>query len=247
AWGESFGKAVRNATTPLRKMFNLFSQDQAKGWEAFQIGGRIAVLKLKLVFAEFMKWLGKKFGELWDFMGSKAAYVIKKRLLTAGKRLLTAGVPDVMGMKDRAAKSLEKMGILSPAPDAPFGGGMKGTRSEMAALIKELNKRLAEVGDEVKGKGAAAGGPDKPFDIGAAFLKAMGPKASKVVGDEKTRGVKTGKTAGFEFSSFAGLWQQTQAKLGKEQDRLVKLAEKDAVVQNKILTAVEDIPLARWA
>ena len=242
-WGEAIGAAIRNVTGPMKLLIRGLAKDTQGTWQVITAGFSLGIAKLKVMVMDFVAWFMGVLDKVLDKVVARIIVKLKEAYPSMPFADETRGILAIA--KGDAGRDVGR-GF------ANIVGAMAGRKPvtefdeparQTSVKVVEAQKRFAEALEALRKKtqGGLAGplaGGEKPGDLlQRLFDAAAGPAKA----EKKKQGPQ------FEFSSFAGLWQQTQAKLGKEQDRLVKLAEKDAVVQNRILTAVEDIPLARWA
>ena len=238
-WGEAIGAAIRNVTGPMKLLIRGLAKDTQGTWQVITAGFSLGIAKLKVMVMDFVAW----FMGVLDKVVARIIVKLKEAYPSMPFADETRGILAIA--KGDAGRDVGRgfaniVGAMAGRkPVTEFDEPARQTSVKMV----EAQKRFAEALEALRKKtqGGLAGplaGGEKPGDL----LQRLFDAAAGGVAEKEKK-----KEPGFEFSSFAGLWQQTQSKLGKEQDRLVKLAEKDAVVQNRILTAVEDIPLARWA
>ncbi|HUT90171.1 MAG TPA: hypothetical protein VMY37_11785 [Thermoguttaceae bacterium] len=247
--GAALGGILAPAAKEILMVFSELAQIIEANRETFKKWGEAigsAVSKVTKPLRTLARIMGQDFGKAWEII--KTAFVTGLAYLQERIRTFIDWMLAVV--KQAASEMAKQLRAAMLGRDAPEFKAFKFKKGDLSAATKEARAELAKLQTKLflqfaaaklglPEAGKAPAGPKG--GIGAMLQRLFDAAAGGVAEKEKK------KETGFEFSSFAGLWQQTQAKLGKEQDRLVKLAEKDAVVQNKILTAVEDIPLARWA
>lgn len=246
--GAALGGIIAPAVTELLDLFSEIAALIESNREAFKkwgeaIGGAVGKVLGPIKF--LLKVMRNDFDAAWELV--KTGFDVGFKFLEERVRTF---VDFLVAMFKHAATEAAKFA----ASLAPGGGGFKPTPFEFGAddVSEDTNKSrddlaaaLAKLGAQVLaakvgllfGRGQAD--KEDPKGILQRIFDALGGAAAE---KEKKKGAPA-----FEFASFADLWKQTQTRLGKEKDKLVKLAEEDAVVQKKILVAVDGIPLVRWA
>ena len=236
-WGESLGASVGKVTGLVRLLVRGFGTDSEAAWRVVTAGFALGLAKLRSMVLDFVQWLSGVLNKVVDAAIEKLRVAFPDApILGELKGLAALGDPEKQrgiahGFGNIAAA------LAGKKPITEFDKQKRKESLQIAAASKEFKEAMAALKALIP-DGKAAG---DPFDFAELIERLFAGAGGDIEAKEKKK-----KKPGFEFASFSDLWKQTQTKLGKEKDKLLKLAEEDAVVQKKILVAVDGIPLARW-
>ncbi len=246
--GAALGSILAPAAKEFLMVFTELAQIIEANRETFKKWGEAigaAVRRVTVPLRTLARIMGQDFGKAWDIIKTafSAGFAwLEERIRTFIDWMLAV----VKHAASEMAKQLRAAVLGRDAPEfkaftfkkGDLSDATKEARAELATLQRKLLLKFvaARLGlpEAPKGPEAQKGG------VGALLKRLFDAAAGGVAEKEKKKG------PGFQFSSFADLWKQTQTKLGKEQNKLVKLAEKDAVVQKDILKKLGDMPLVQW-
>ncbi len=249
--GAALGLILAPAAKEILMVFTEIATIIEANRETFRRWGEAigaAVAKVTKPLKTLVKIMGQDFNAAWRII--KTAFeaglaFLEERLRTFIDFMLAIvkQATTEMGKQIRAAITGQDAPGVTPFEfkASDISKGTKQARQELAELKKSLFLQFAFGKFKLPLFAGGKGQLDQKGGGGVGLIERLFALLAGGVADEKKK-----KGPQFEFAAFADLWKQTQTKLGKKEEKLVKLAEKDAVVQNKILAAFSDIPLARW-